>query len=201
VDRDGALDRMAAIVGPILADIAAVPVVRLAALGLGISVVTVWLATAWWTMADLRRRHPDPALPYLAAALVVIATPLLCPLALVVYLIVRPPRTRAESRRLELEDRLDQLDEQDPSGFRCATCRTQTEDGWLRCPSCRARLGYACAACGRSMAIDWVVCAWCATPVGEGQAEHRRIGERRRIAGGKRRTGSHPVPAAVARRA
>src|SRR5438874_12810483 len=52
--------------------------------------VVLWLAAAYWSFRDLQSRTDNPIAPYLAAALIVVATPLLFPFAIVVYRIVRP---------------------------------------------------------------------------------------------------------------
>ena len=67
-------------------------------------VATLWLATAWWVLTDLGRRQANPAFAYLAAAGVVVATPLFFPLALAVYLILRPSLTLAEARQQRLAE-------------------------------------------------------------------------------------------------
>jgi hypothetical protein len=165
VPSDGVLGRLADTFAGVLGDIAATPFVRLLGLVIVAMVVMTWVATAWWARADLRRRTSDPAVPYLASAAVILATPLLFPLALLGYVVVRPPRTVADERRLRLEEELDRLEADDPWPLRCPACGTVTEEGWLRCPSCRERIAYQCTACDRPMGTDWVVCAWCAEPV------------------------------------
>lgn len=167
MDADSAVGRLGEFAGGIVDDIAGMPLVRLAGLAVAGYASLVWLAAAWWTMQDLRRRHGDPALPYLAAGLVVLASPLLFPLALVIYHIVRPARTLAESRRLALEVRLDELEVEGDAPPQCRGCAAPIEADWLRCPACRSRLGYACAGCGRAMGADWDVCAWCGAEVGD----------------------------------
>jgi hypothetical protein len=140
------------------------PIVRAVITGAAIYVVLVWLATAFWAFHDLRRRHRDPVLPYVAAAAVVIASPLLFPLAVIVYRIVRPGETLAESRERQLNDRL--VDLEAAESLRCPGCATQVEEQWLACPSCRTRLAHECLSCHRSMGLDWTLCAWCGREFG-----------------------------------
>jgi RNA polymerase subunit RPABC4/transcription elongation factor Spt4 len=170
---DGALDRFGGIaggfIGEFIGDVAALPIVRLVALAIACYTALLWLAAAWWAMQDLRRRHDDPVLPYLAAAMVVLASPVLFPLALVVYLIVRPSSTLGERRRLALEERLDELEAEGGAPARCPRCAAPVETDWLRCPTCRSRLGYACAECGRAMGSDWTLCPWCGAQPGRHQ--------------------------------
>jgi hypothetical protein len=141
------------------------PAVRAATTGIGLYVVLVWLACSWWVYQDLPRRHTSELAPYVGAAFIVLASPLLFVPALVVYRVIRPGETLSEARYRLFEDRLSQLQVQTMP--RCPDCATPVEEGWLLCPSCRAKLGHRCVECGRSMAIDWTVCAWCATAIGE----------------------------------
>jgi hypothetical protein len=140
------------------------PVVRAVVAGAAIYLVLVWLAAAIWAFHDLRRRHRDPALPYLAAAAIVIVSPMLFPLAVLVYRIVRPAETLAESRERQLNDRL--IDMEVADNLHCPGCGNPVEEQWLACPSCRTRLAHRCMSCQRSMGLDWTVCAWCATEFG-----------------------------------
>jgi hypothetical protein len=140
------------------------PIVQALTTALTVYVVIVWLATAYWAFQDLRRRDLNPGLPYLAAAGIIVASPILFPLALVVYRIVRPGETLFEARERELSDRLELLTAE--ADLVCTGCGLRTEDDWLACPACRTRLGHQCAACGRVMGLDWTLCAWCAAEFG-----------------------------------
>ncbi len=140
------------------------PAVRLGLAAIGGYVVVLWLASAWWAFHDSRRRSVEPAAPYLAAGLVVLATPLLFPLALLVYAVLRPGRTLAESRLIRLEHEVE-AGESDLASV-CPTCARLVDEAWLSCPSCRTRLAYACRGCGRPVGLDWSLCAWCGTAFG-----------------------------------
>jgi hypothetical protein len=156
-------DRVGELFGGIFDGLANNPIVQVLWAGIAAYVVILWLATAWWSLQDLRRRQADPAMPYLAAAMIVIASPVLFPLALIVYWILRPAETLAEARERELEELLEELD---PIEAGCPRCRRGVEPSWLTCPSCRSRLAYQCAACGRAMELDWSLCAWCGEEFG-----------------------------------
>jgi hypothetical protein len=140
------------------------PVVRAVFAGAAIYIVMVWLATAFWAFHDLRRRHHDPALPYVAAASVILVSPVLFPLAVIVYRIVRPGETLAESRERHLNDRL--VDLEVAESIHCPACGQGLEEQWLACPACRTRLAHQCLSCHRSMGLDWTLCAWCGTEFG-----------------------------------
>jgi RNA polymerase subunit RPABC4/transcription elongation factor Spt4 len=140
------------------------PVVRAIITGALVYIVMVWLATAFWAFQDMRRRHRDPVLPYVAAAFIILVSPLLFPLAVIVYRIVRPGETLAESRERQLSDRLNDLEVAD--NLHCPGCGHLVEERWLACPACRTRLAHQCLSCKRSMGLDWMLCAWCGTEFG-----------------------------------
>jgi double zinc ribbon protein len=152
-------------IGQGLAGFAELPGVRLALAAAGLYLVLVWLACTFWVFQDARRRQDHLVTPYLAAAAIVLASPVVFPLALIVYRIVRPGQTLSEARQQRLEDRLADLDLQALAG--CPDCGTIVEDNWLICPSCRTRLAHRCVDCGRSMRLEWSVCAWCAGEVAQ----------------------------------
>jgi RNA polymerase subunit RPABC4/transcription elongation factor Spt4 len=140
------------------------PAVRLGVGAISAYVAIVWLACAWWAFQDMRRRTNEPAAPYLAAGLVILATPLVFPLALLVYTVLRPGRTIAEARLLGLERQIDELDAELTA--LCPECGRLVDESWLSCPACRTRLAYACRGCARPVGLDWSLCAWCGTEFG-----------------------------------
>ena len=147
--------------GQVIAGIGAQPVVRMVVTGAAVYFVIVWLAAAFWVYQDARRRHASPIAPYLASAALVIASPVLFPMALMVYRVVRPGETLSEARARALDDRLTAIERS--ALLACPGCSKLVDETWLSCPACRTRLAYRCFSCGRSMGLDWNACAWCAT--------------------------------------
>ena len=97
-------------------------------IGIGL-VVVLWLATAYWTFKDARRRIEDPWLVGLAT-LVGLFPPFLGP---IIYMFFRPPEYIQDARERELEikameERLSQLDQ------RCPVCRAKVEASYLVVP-------------------------------------------------------------------
>jgi predicted RNA-binding Zn-ribbon protein involved in translation (DUF1610 family) len=132
-------------------------------------VVIVWIASSWWVWRDARTRSTDAFMPYIAAGTVILVTPLLFPLAVVIYRMVRPPLTVSAATSVELQ--LAMLEEE-AARSECATCGATVDDEWVACPSCGAELAARCTACGRALELDWQICAWCAAEVpwaGEGR--------------------------------
>jgi hypothetical protein len=142
-----------------LGDLLGLPVVGLAGRAALIAMTVLWLATAWWTWRDMESRTGDVVLRGIATAGVVLATPIFFPLAVVIYLLLRPTRRDEPARALEL--RLVELEVGADPG-RCPRCRGQLQQGWQRCPACGQVLSRACPACGEPVGLDWQLCAWCA---------------------------------------
>jgi RNA polymerase subunit RPABC4/transcription elongation factor Spt4 len=135
------------------------PTVQLGFQLIGIYVIVLWLATAYWAYRDLTHRTSNPVLPYLAAALMIVFTPVFFLFATIAYRIVRPRETIAESneRALAEEAMLVEVETQ----AHCASCHRRVERDWIICPTCRNRLRRVCPNCSRMVELDWTLCAWC----------------------------------------
>jgi len=123
-------------------------------------VVVLWLATAFWTFKDARRRVEEPWLVGLATLLGLVP-PFLGP---IIYLFFRPPEYLQDVHERELEiqareERLRQLD------HRCPVCRAKIDPAYLVCPVCTTRLKQSCETCGKPLDALWQICPFCATPV------------------------------------
>jgi Double zinc ribbon len=143
-------------------------------LGIGLLVV-LWLATAYWTFKDARRRIDDPWLVALATVIGFVP-PFLGP---IVYLFFRPPEYLQDVRERELEikameERLSQLDQ------RCPVCRAKVESTYVVCPVCTTRLKQACPSCGQPLESLWQVCPYCATEIVPGLPALDDVAARRR---------------------
>ena len=122
-------------------------------------VVILWLATAFWTFKDARRRIGDPWLVALATVLGFVV-PFVGP---IIYMFFRPPEYLQDVHERELEikameQRLQDLDR------RCPVCRARIEPNYLVCPVCTTRLKQSCGVCGQPLDALWQVCPHCATP-------------------------------------
>ena len=155
------------------------PAVQLALRGMGVYLVGIWLASAYWAFRDLQGRTDNPVAPYLVAAIVILFTPVFFILAIIVYRIVRPHERIGEvnERALAEEALLNEVE----AVPHCPGCRRRVNEEWLICPSCRTRLNRVCPNCSRLVGLDWSLCAWCG-----------RDFERREAAGG---AVTRPVPA------
>jgi hypothetical protein len=125
-------------------------------LALGYLILT-WLASALWAFVDLRRRTTSLVAAYGSAAMVILATPLLFPAALLVHIVLRPEGLASERRLDDLRYAAFASDD----APRCPGCSRPIDDAWLVCPSCRRQLGHRCPSCGEAVGLDWSVCGRC----------------------------------------
>jgi RNA polymerase subunit RPABC4/transcription elongation factor Spt4 len=135
------------------------PIVRLSMQAIAFYVVLLWAATAYWAYRDLQTRTTNPVAPYLAAALIILFTPLFFFFGVIVYRILRPSETVAEANERALAEEAMMVEiESQPH---CANCSRQVHEDWIICPTCRNRLRRVCPNCSRLVELDWSLCAWC----------------------------------------
>lgn len=160
------------------------PIVQFSIQAIVVYVVILWLAGAYWAFRDMQLRTENPVMPYVAAALIVLFTPVLFPFGIIVYRIIRPQEKIGEvyERNLAEEALLAEVE----SIRTCPTCARRVHDEWIICPTCRTRLNRVCANCGRLVGLDWSLCAWCGRdferadlaalePISGGLAEPERL--------------------------
>ncbi len=118
----------------------------------------LWVALIIWTYRDIRTRSRDPLVQILSALLVAVLN---LP-GLLVYLILRPPRTLEEEyqRTLEEEALLQALEDLPL----CPGCERRVKEDWQVCPNCHTKLKKPCQNCGKLMELPWNICPFCGTP-------------------------------------
>jgi len=146
-------------IGDAIGSFFATPIVQLGLKAIGIYIVIVWLAAAFWAFRDMQLRTANPIVPYLAAAFVIGFTPILFLFAVLVYKIIRPQERLGEAyeRGLAEEALLAEIDAME----HCATCGRKVHEEWILCPTCRMRLKRVCPNCNRLVGLEWSLCAWC----------------------------------------
>ncbi len=146
-------------IGGTLGGVFGSPLVRFGLQAIGFYLVIVWLASAYWAFRDMQQRSDNVILPYLAAALIILFTPIFFIFAVWVYKIVRPHEKIGEvlERNLAEEALLAEVE----AIHHCPTCERRVDDEWIICPSCRTRLNRVCPNCSRLVGLDWSLCAWC----------------------------------------
>lgn len=153
------MEQILGTIGDAFADIFSSPVLQLGLRALGIYLVILWLATAYWAFRDMQQRSDNAILPYLASAGIILFTPLFFVLGVWVYKIVRPHEKIGEvwERNLAEEALLAEVE----AIHHCPTCERRIDDEWIICPTCRTRLNRVCPNCSRLVGLDWSLCAWC----------------------------------------
>jgi RNA polymerase subunit RPABC4/transcription elongation factor Spt4 len=126
---------------------------------IGLYLVIIWLACAYWAFRDMQQRSDNPILPYVAAAGIILFTPIFFVFAYWIYKLVRPHEKIGETweRNLAEEALLAEVE----SIHHCPTCERRIDDEWIICPTCRTRLKRVCPNCSRLVGMDWSLCAWC----------------------------------------
>ena len=124
----------------------------------GAFLAALWLSLVIWTYRDIRRRARDP----LARILAVIVVAVLFLPGIIVYLILRPPRTLEEEYQHTLEE--EALLQAIEDASLCPGCGRRTKESWLVCPNCHTKLKKTCHNCGKHMELPWNLCPYCGTP-------------------------------------
>ncbi len=124
----------------------------------GAFLAALWVSLVVWTYRDIRSRARDPLVHTLSALLVAVLN---LP-GVLVYLILRPPRTLEEEyqRTLEEEALLQALEDLPL----CPGCERRVKDEWQVCPNCHTKLKKTCHNCARLMELSWNICPYCGTP-------------------------------------
>jgi len=128
-----------------------------AAMG-GAFLAALWLSLMVWTYRDIKNRVKDPLVRILAVLVVAV---LFLP-GIVVYLILRPPRTLEDEYQhmLEEEALLQAIEERSA----CPGCGRHASEDWVVCPNCYTKLMKPCHSCNRLMKLPWSLCPYCGTP-------------------------------------
>ena len=124
----------------------------------GAFLAALWISLIVWTYRDIRTRARDPLVQTLATLLVAVLN---LP-GILVYLILRPPRTLEEDYQKTLEEEaLLQALEDLPL---CPGCERRVKDDWQVCPNCHTKLKKNCENCDKLMELPWNICPYCGTP-------------------------------------
>jgi RNA polymerase subunit RPABC4/transcription elongation factor Spt4 len=124
----------------------------------GAFVAALWLSLVIWTYRDIRSRARDP----LARILAVLVVAVLFLPGVVVYLILRPPRTLEEDYQHTLEE--EALLQSIEDSNLCPGCGRRVKENWMVCPNCHTKLKKTCHKCGKLMDLPWNLCPYCGTP-------------------------------------
>jgi hypothetical protein len=157
---------------------------------IGIYLIVIWLASAYWAFRDMQQRSDNVILPYLAAAGIILFTPVFFILGVWIYKIIRPHEKIGEvwERNLAEEALLAEVE----AIHHCPGCDRTINDEWIICPTCRTRLNRVCPNCSRLVGMDWSLCAWCGKDFERREVAAAAIES---SAGKRDATGRMPTPA------
>ncbi len=124
----------------------------------GAFITALWLSLVIWTFRDIRQRARDPLARILAVLIVAV---LFLP-GVVIYMILRPPRTLEVEYQHSLEEEalLQSIEE----STLCPGCARRIKDNWIVCPNCHTKLKKNCHHCNKLMELPWNLCPYCGTP-------------------------------------
>ena len=153
------MDQILQSIGDSLSTIFQSDIVQFGLRAVGLYLVIIWLACAYWAFRDMQQRSDNAILPYVAAAGIILFTPIFFIFAYWIYKLVRPHEKIGEvwERNLAEEALLAEVE----SIHHCPTCERRIDDEWIICPTCRTRLKRVCPNCSRLVGMDWSLCAWC----------------------------------------
>lgn len=121
----------------------------------GAFLAALWLSLIFWAYRDIRSRARNTGERILA----VLAVAVLFLPGIVIYLIMRPPRTLEEEYQHSLEEEalLQSIEE----SSLCPGCGRRTRDNWQICPNCQTKLKKPCHQCSKLMELPWNICPYC----------------------------------------
>jgi RNA polymerase subunit RPABC4/transcription elongation factor Spt4 len=131
-----------------------------------------WFCLVVWTFRDIQKRSRDIVVQVLATALVLLFN---VP-GLILYTILRPPETLAESyaRSLEEESLIQDIEDR----LACPNCKRRVQNDFTVCPTCRTQLKRPCTHCGRLMQLGWRICPFCGDDAPATETAVARTGSR-----------------------
>ena len=138
--------------------------------GLGAFVFAFWVAMGIWAFNDIRSRTRD----WLAIALAVLLVLVFPIVGLILYTMIRPKATLADTydRALEEEALLRELE----ATQACMTCGVPVQPNWIYCPTCHSQLQHSCPTCSNTVRNEWAICVYCGAP--QRAAQGRELGAR-----------------------
>ena len=116
----------------------------------------LWLAIIIWVTKDVLQRSNS----ILFQAFSILLNILVPILGVLLYLIIRPGKTRMERYYEELERNMlegESLSEQNS----CDKCLTPADKDYSYCPNCGESLKTACTKCKKSFPNVWSICPFC----------------------------------------
>lgn len=134
-------------------------ILQLAIAFFGAYLLAVWISLIIWTFRDVRARSRDLFAQLLSVLVVVVFN---VP-GLLLYFLLRPHETLAESYERELSEEALLQDIEDKQA--CPVCHQRIQSDFLLCPNCHTKLKRRCEHCNRLLSLRWNICPHCGTTV------------------------------------
>src|ERR1700730_2357013 len=117
--------------------------------------IALWIACVWWAFRDIRSRTTDIFLHIIVSLRVaVFSLP-----GLLIYVVLRPPKTLAQLYEDSLEEEAFLQGIQVHNS--CPVCKQRVEPDFIFCPWCQTRLKRTCGRCERPLVLRWKMCPFC----------------------------------------
>jgi hypothetical protein len=155
---------LAAILLDLVGQVLGHPLVLAGAMVMAIALTAGWLLATVWAFQDAAHRSESVLARYLAATWVLLSGPVLLPLSLPIYMLLRSPETSADGRLKRL---IEALQIRTDEATACGLCGGRLGAQWVRCPRCAAWTGQQCQRCVKWVPAGSDICPWCAWSPGE----------------------------------
>lgn len=140
-----------------------------------------------WVIKDIINRSSNVIFQLFCILIITLGTPL----AVFIYLLVRPGKTLYERYQEEVEENLDIMQEMIEDKYEsvgkklhCFSCDYPILPEFQFCPTCKIQLKTQCKDCNKTIYNNWEICPYC-------WEEHEPITEKREIKKVKKETKIH----------
>jgi RNA polymerase subunit RPABC4/transcription elongation factor Spt4 len=131
-------------------------------LAVGAYLLVMYVALAFWVVRDARLRSHSYTFAAVGAGL-----GLFLPfIGVLIYILIRPPRTIDEEAAFELEAKALIEPPPETTDRPCPSCGREIERDFVICPYCRTQFARRCHGCQRWLRLGWHVCPYCAEEIG-----------------------------------
>ncbi|MBU0706189.1 zinc ribbon domain-containing protein [Patescibacteria group bacterium] len=133
----------------------------------------LWLAIIIWVTKDALQRS-NSIFFQAFSILLNIVVPIL---GVLLYLIIRPGKTRLERYYEELERNMLEGDNQNEQNA-CGKCLTPADKDYSFCPNCGESLKRTCTECKKSFPNVWSICPFCGNEYAD-KEKHKKVARKK----------------------
>lgn len=122
-------------------------------------VIALWVGLIFWVVRDSKRRGHETIIHFFSFLLV---TLLFLP-GVVVYILIRNPKTLEEEYQQALEEEMILATVNQVN--KCPGCDRLVEKDWQICPTCHTQLKRKCLNCDSIVELNWTICPHCLSSI------------------------------------